>query len=111
MSNRNPLSVFFLSFITCGIYGLVWYVKTKEEMNELGAEIPTAWIWLIPFFGSIYWIWKYAEGVDLVTEGRMSSLVAFVLLVFTPVGQPIVQSAFNKIDSSTNDIRIIVDPA
>ena len=47
MTNRNPILVFVLAVCTCGIYGLVWYVKTKEEMNQQEAGIPTAWL-LIP---------------------------------------------------------------
>lgn len=42
MNKRSPLAVFFLPIITFGIYGLVWYVQTKEEMNRKGAQIPTA---------------------------------------------------------------------
>lgn len=42
MQQRDPLKVFFLSLITVGIYAIVWYVKTKDEMNARGAQIPTA---------------------------------------------------------------------
>ena len=63
MNNRSPIAVFFLTLVTLGIYGIVWFVKTKDEMNELGAEIPTFWLNLIPFVG-IWWMWKYAEGVE-----------------------------------------------
>jgi len=38
MKRRNPAVVFVLSIITCGIYGIVWYVKTKREMVGMGAE-------------------------------------------------------------------------
>jgi len=44
MEHRSPIMVFFVSLITFGIYGLVWYVKTKNEMNAKGAQIPTAWL-------------------------------------------------------------------
>ena len=37
MQHRNPFLVFFLPLITFGIYGLVWDVKTKREMNAKGA--------------------------------------------------------------------------
>jgi len=42
MQHRDPIMVFFLSLITFGIYALVWYVRTKNEMNAKGAQIPTA---------------------------------------------------------------------
>jgi len=40
--------VIVLSLLTLGIYVLVWFVKTKREMNTKGAEIPTAWLIIIP---------------------------------------------------------------
>jgi hypothetical protein len=42
MKQRNVAAVLFLSIITFGIYTIVWFVKTKNEMNKLGAQIPTA---------------------------------------------------------------------
>ena len=48
MKNRNPILVILLALITFGIYSLVWFVKTKNEMNTKGATIPTAWLIIIP---------------------------------------------------------------
>ena len=31
-----------LPFVTLGISSLVWFVKTKNEMKNLGPDIPTA---------------------------------------------------------------------
>ncbi len=98
MKRRNPLAVFFLSLITFGIYGIVWYVKTKNEMNRLGAKIPTAWLIIIPLV-NIYWMWKYSEGVGQVTKGEMSAPIAFILLfVLGYIGAAIIQLDFNKIN-------------
>jgi len=33
---RNPVGVVALTFVTLGIYGLVWYYKVNKEMAELG---------------------------------------------------------------------------
>lgn len=96
MKQRNPLAVFFLSIITLGIYGIVWYVKTKNEMNRLGAKIPTAWLIIIPLV-SIYWMWKYSEGVGQVTKGEMSAPIAFILLfLLGNIGMAVIQIDFNK---------------
>lgn len=35
---RNPLLVVFLSFITCGIYQIVWYFMISEEINRAAGE-------------------------------------------------------------------------
>jgi len=80
MQRRDPLMVAVLSIVTLGIYALVWYVKTKREMNTQGAQIPTAWLIIIPIV-NIYWLWKFSEGVETVTKGGLSGAVAFLLLI------------------------------
>ncbi|HET9098253.1 MAG TPA: DUF4234 domain-containing protein [Candidatus Saccharimonadales bacterium] len=101
MKKRNPAAVFFLCFITLGIYIIVWLVKTKNEMNKQGTQIPTAWIWIIPFVG-LYWSWKYSEGVEKITGGKVSAIASFLLIqLLGPIGMAIVQSEFNKLDGAT----------
>lgn len=97
MKKRSPATPLLLSLITFGIYGIVWFVKTKLEMNASGESIPTAWLYIIPIV-NIYWLWKYAEGVEGVTKNGMSKVAAFVLLLLLNViGAIFVQSAFNKV--------------
>ena len=97
MKQRSPIAVFFLTLLTFGIYGIVWQVKTKNEMNKLGAEIPTAWLIIVPFV-SIYWLWKYSEGVEKVTNGSLSAVLAFVLqFLLGIIGASIIQNDFNKL--------------
>ena len=40
MTKRSVAMVVILSCVTFGIYALIWYVKTKNEMNARGAAIP-----------------------------------------------------------------------
>ena len=99
MEHRSPIMVFFVSLITFGIYGVVWYVKTKNEMNAKGAQIPTAWLLIIPI-ANIYWLWKYSQGVELVTNKEMSAGVAFILIfLLSVIGMAIIQSKFNAVSS------------
>lgn len=98
MKQRSPIAVLLLGLITGGIYSLYWLVKTKGEMNQLGAKIPTAWILLIPIVGQIWWLWEYSEGVGHVTNEKISGVLAFVLLfLLGTIGQAIIQDSFNKI--------------
>jgi hypothetical protein len=88
--------VIVLSIITFGIYALVWMVKTKNEMNTQGANIPTAWLLIVPIV-SIWWMWKYAGGVEHVTRGKFSQVISFILLwLLSLIGMAIIQDAFNK---------------
>ena len=97
MTRRSVLAVILLSFFTFGIYGLVWMVMTKNEMNRRGADIPTAWLLLIPLV-NIWWMWKYSEGVEVATERQMSGVVAFLLLwLLGLIGVAILQSQYNRV--------------
>lgn len=113
MKYRSPLAVFFLTFITFGIYGLVWYVQTKEEMRNLGISIPTAWLLFIPF-GNFYWFWRYSEAVEDLTDGRSSALGVFLLnIMLGPIGIAITQSILNNVRDEApwleeGDIRIMI---
>lgn len=97
MKRRSPATPLLLCIITFGIYGIVWFVKTKGEMNQSGESIPTAWLLIVPFV-NIYWLWKYAVGVAGVTKNGMSNAAAFILLfLLSMIGAIFVQSAFNKV--------------
>lgn len=97
MKYRSPIAVALLPFITFGIYGLVWEVKTKNEMNRLGSSIPTAWLIIIPLI-NLWWLWKYCEGVERVSGGKLSAVLAFVLLFLLGfIGAAIIQNEFNKV--------------
>ena len=97
MTRRSSVLVILLTLLTFGLYGLYWMVSTKNEMNRQGAQIPTAWLMIIPLV-SIYWIWKYCEGVEQVSDRQMSGVVAFLLLFFLgAIGIAILQTQYNKI--------------
>jgi len=92
MKKRSPIAVFLLGIVTFGIYSWYWAVKTKGEMNKLGEKVPTAWFWLIPLVGSIYWWWKYSEAVEHVTNTKISWVLALVVLfLLGNIGEAIVQ--------------------
>ncbi len=97
MKKRSPIAVLLLPLITFGLYSLYWNVVTKGEMNKAGANIPTAWLILIPFV-NIWWLWKHSEGVGHVTEEKMSGVLAFILqFLLGFIGQAVIQSSLNKV--------------
>ena len=100
MQNRSVASVIILTLVTFGIYGLVWAVKTKNEMNAQGADIPTAWLLIVPI-ASLWWLWKYSAGVEHVTKGKMSAIMTLVLFwLIGIVGMAIVQHEFNQLNGA-----------
>ncbi len=97
MQHRDPIMVILLSIITLGIYSIFWYVATKNEMNAKGAQIPTAWLIIIPFV-NIWWYWKFCEGVELVTNKGIGAASAFLLLwLLGAIGEAIIQNELNKV--------------
>ncbi|HUA13445.1 MAG TPA: DUF4234 domain-containing protein [Candidatus Sulfotelmatobacter sp.] len=110
MKNRNPFLVLLFSIITLGIYYIYYLVSTKNEMKKLGAEIPTAWLLIVPIVWW-YWFYKYAVGVDKVTNHEFSTGVSFVLLFFLGgIAGAIIQTGFNKVGSAA-PAAAPVDPA
>src|SRR4051812_17973202 len=71
MTKRNLAVVFFLTLLTGGLYAIYWVFKTTREMNNVGAEIPTAFCMFVPIL-NIWWLWKYSEGVAYVTDQKLS---------------------------------------
>ena len=95
MKNRSIAAVIILTIITFGIYAIVWHVKTKGEMVRAGADIPTAWLLIVPL-ASIYWMWKWAGGVQHVSGGKQSQATVFLLVfLLSVIGMAIVQSELN----------------
>lgn len=93
---RNPVAVIIFSVITFGIYALYWVVKTKKEINGLGARIPTAWLVIIPIV-NIYFFYKYAEGFSLFVKKDNNPILWFLFyLVIAPVAMLFVQMELNK---------------
>lgn len=102
MTKRSVISVLLLTMVTFGIYGIYWMVKTKSEMVQLGAEIPTAWLMILPIV-SIYWMWKFSCGVEHVTQGSMGRVGTFLLMILLGgIGMLIVQHELNQAADRTN---------
>ena len=86
------------TIITLGIYIIYWFYSTKNEMVELGADIPTFWLAIIPIV-NIYWMYKYFVGVAKVAnKSSDTGLIYFILyIVFAPAMLTITQVELNKL--------------
>lgn len=104
VQQRSPIAVALLPFVTFGIYSWYWYVKVKGELNQSQNQvhIPTAFVWLIPFVGGIWYMWKFSQATEVVTGGKYSAPVAFLLLFVLGVwlGGAILQDAYNNCNTS-----------
>ncbi len=65
---RNPLMAFVVSFVTCGLYGLIMtFVMMAELKSYLNKEEIVPWHILIPFFNLFVLMVKVP---DWVTEAK-----------------------------------------
>ena len=96
---RNIVLVYILGIVTFGIYFLYWMYKTKHEMNDMGAQIPTSFLIFIPI-ANIYWLYRYSEGFSEYVKRDDNSLLWFIVFFFIgPVMPAIVQSELNRVAS------------
>jgi predicted nucleic acid-binding Zn ribbon protein len=95
---RNIGMCILYTIITLGIYVIYWFYSTKNEMVELGADIPTFWLAIIPIV-NIYWLYKYYVGLAQVTnKSKDTALIYFILyIVFSPAMLTITQVELNKL--------------
>ncbi len=111
MKPRSPITVVLLSVLTLGIYALVWFVRTKDELNRTyAAGIPTAWLLLVPFVGALYWTWKWSEGAEKATG--TSGISVFLLMAMVPiVGIPVMVSKFNEARPTIAPAQVVLRAA
>ncbi len=97
VKHRNVFLVYIFGIITLGIYFIYWMVSTKNELNSLGGEIPTAWLLIIPI-ANLYWIYKYCEAFAEKVKKDNNTLLWFVLYILIGIIIPaIVQVELNKL--------------
>lgn len=102
IQKRDIVVVYLLTIITFGIYGIYWEVKTKEEINSLGGDIPTAWLLIIPI-ANIYWLYKYADAYSRKVKRDNNGVLWFIVFWLITIIMPaIVQSDLNKIAEKNN---------
>ena len=97
VKRRNIVLIYLFSIITLGIYAIYWTVSTKNEMNSLGAKIPTAWLIIVPI-ANLYWVYRYCEGFAQTVKKDNNTLLWFILYILVGIIMPaIVQSELNKV--------------
>ncbi len=97
VKHRNLFLVYFFSMITFGVYYIYWVVSTKNEINGLGAKIPTAWLIIVPI-ANIYWAYKYCEGFAQKVKKDNNAVLWFILYLLVGIVMPaIIQSELNKL--------------
>ena len=84
---RNLVTAIILSIVTCGIYGIYWFIKLNDEMNRMtGNENDTsggiAFLLNLVTCGiyGYYWSYKMGEKSDNFTGKNSSSAILYLVL-------------------------------
>lgn len=97
-THRDLIVMFILSILTLGFYLIYWTVITKNELNKNGANIPTAWLMIIPF-ANLYFYYKFAQAFAVqVLKDKSLTIPYFLLIPFLkPLGVLIYQAHMNRV--------------
>ena len=109
VSKREILTCILLTFVTCGIYGLYWFVKLTDESNEIsGSDAASgglAIVYTLLTCGIYNFYWNYKMGQKLTDAGKRygveiadNSVLYLVLSLFGLgiVNYCLIQSDLNK---------------
>lgn len=112
---RNPFVTVLLVVLTLGLYALVWYYKTNQEMNEISGKD-----WNVLFYTlllpvpvvSAWSAWKMATNIRAAADAKdveptFPTYAHFLLLgVVLVIGVPFIQADLNKLwsDGEQTDI-------
>lgn len=112
VAKRNIGIAILLSIVTCGIYGLYWFVVLTDDLKNVSNDVQGASggvaLLLTIVTCSIYgWYWAYKQGERLdnaksmrgMESGGSSNILFLVLQLFGLgiVNYIIIQDALNKI--------------
>ena len=115
IQKKDVVKLIILSIVTCGIYGIIWFVNLTDDTNLLSQEPSptsggTAFLLTLVTCGiyGFYWAYKRGEILDkyAASLGRQGSNNAVLYLVLQIVGLGIVayvlmQNELNKIADGT----------
>ncbi|MBU45028.1 MAG: hypothetical protein CMN76_17585 [Spirochaetaceae bacterium] len=108
---QDPIKVLLLTFVTCGIYGIIWIYKVSDALaQELPEEGINPGMVILLFFitcGIYPLIWYYKMGEWLPKVGQKygknieneGTLLLLLGIFFSPAALYIIQDRINQIAS------------
>lgn len=102
ITKREIVTAIILTIITCGIYGIYWFVKLNDEVNILCGDTSapsggTVFLLSLITCGiyEIYWSYKMGEKLDnyMAQRGELSSNRSIIYLLLSIFGFGIITFA------------------
>ena len=106
IQKRSIVTAILLSIITCGIYGIYWFVCLTNQMNQASGRTNdtnggTAFLLTLVTCGiyGFFWAYKLGEKRDIVAKEKGSSNILYLVLTLFGLGivvYGLAQDALNK---------------
>lgn len=110
IEKRNIATAVILSIVTCGIYGIYWFIKLNDEINSLSGNTNDTSGGMAFLFTLItcniyglYWMYKMGEKLDVVYAGKgmptqSRGMLYLVLSLFglSIISYALMQDSINK---------------
>lgn len=106
IKQRSIVSAIILSLITCGIYGIYWYVSLTNEMNKASGRTTDTSGGACFLLGLVtcgiynfFWAYKMGEKRDIVANEKGSSNIVYLILTLFGLGivvYALAQDTLNK---------------
>ena len=106
VTKRNIVVAILLSFVTCGIYSIYWFIKLTDEVNALtrtenGTSGGVAFLLTLVTCGIYGYIWAYKMGdkLDKFEATSSSRGIIYLILCFFGLGivtYALIQDTLNK---------------
>jgi bacteriorhodopsin len=98
--------VYVFGILTFGIYFFYFWISTKNDMNKLGAKIPTGFLLIIPI-ANLYWIYKYTEALGKHVKKDNNGIMYFIVFLLLPIIIPaIAQNGINNLIENKESIEM-----
>ncbi len=111
VQKRSIATCIILSLVTCGIYGIFWFINLTNDTKCLSndATCPsggTAFLFCLLTFGiyGIYWAYKQGERIDAArtSKGLAPTNQGAIYIIFSVIGLGIV--AYALMQKEINDL-------
>ena len=76
VQKRNIVSCLVLTFITCGLYGIYWFICLADDVNTVSGVRDTSGgtVFLLTLITcglyGLYWAYKCGEKIDMIKQNR-----------------------------------------
>lgn len=112
IQKREIVKAIILSIVTCGIYGIIWFIALTNDMNKASGKTNdtnggTAFLLSLITCGiyQYYWAYKLGEKRDIVAGEKGSSNILYLVLSFLGLGIVVyclAQDTLNKAIDNNN---------